>query len=297
MRKKREAIRSMDKKRQLEARGISKTALAKKLGVSRASLYYQHKRPARDMEVKLQIESVLTDHPSYGHKRIALELKLNKKRILRVMKKFGIKPYRRRIKKPRKPDDNGKPSVSVVNISKTLCPIAPGIVYVADFTYLWFHDHFIYLATVMDMYTREVIGRNVSRFHNKFLVMGALIDAIKNNQGKAPRFIHSDQGSEYDSQEYTELAQAYGIVISMSDKHSPWQNAFQESFYSHFKVDLGDPERFATLQEITIALYMQIDEYNTNRIHTVLKTTPQKFHQHWNLSHKSSDYLSINWGP
>jgi len=72
---------------------ITKTALANTLEISRQSLYYQRKQPLLDEEVKRQIEAVLSDHPAYGHKRIALELKLNKKRILRVMKKFGIKPY------------------------------------------------------------------------------------------------------------------------------------------------------------------------------------------------------------
>lgn len=73
---------------------ITKTMLAKKLGISRSSLYYHQTMPARDEEVRHQIESVLTENPEYGHKRIAIELKLNKKRILRVMKKFGIKPRR-----------------------------------------------------------------------------------------------------------------------------------------------------------------------------------------------------------
>ena len=72
---------------------ITKTKLAQKLGVSRSSLYYKPKLTNRDEEVRHQIEAVLTDNPEYGHKRIAIELKLNKKRILRVMKKFGIKLY------------------------------------------------------------------------------------------------------------------------------------------------------------------------------------------------------------
>lgn len=84
---------------------INKTQLAKKLGVSRGMMYYHHIRPEIDEEIKSQIESVLASHSAYGHKRIAIELKLNKKRILRVMKKFNIKPYRRRAKKQIKKDD------------------------------------------------------------------------------------------------------------------------------------------------------------------------------------------------
>jgi transposase InsO family protein len=239
--------------------------------------------------LKHQIESVLTDHPSYGHKRIALELKLNKKRIRRVMKKFGMKPYRRRVRKPHKPGDLGKPPVPGPNVTKILCPIAPYVVYVSDFTYIKFQERFIYLATVMDMFTREIIGWNISRYHNKALVLGALMDAIKRRDGKAPYWLHSDQGSEYDADDYMAVAKAFGITISMSNKASPWQNAFQESFYSHFKVDLGDPERFSTLAEFIEAIHNQIVEYNTNRIHTALKTTPEKFRLRWETNRKTSD--------
>src|SRR3989344_3938560 len=112
---------------------VTKTELAAKMGISRGMLYYHHKRPAIDQEVKTQIESVLTDHPDYGHKRIALDLKLNKKRILRVMKKFNIKPYRKRFKKPVKKDDIGKPISQFKNEIEGFCPIAPNIIWVTDF--------------------------------------------------------------------------------------------------------------------------------------------------------------------
>ena len=137
---------------------ISKTALARKLMISRSSLYYTKKQPAIDAEVKIQIQAVLADHPGYGHKRIALELKLNKKRILRVMKLSGIKPYKRRSNTPKKPDDLGKPAAAFDNQIKYLCPIRPNVVWVSDFTYLRWQEKFIYLATVMDLYTREVVG-------------------------------------------------------------------------------------------------------------------------------------------
>ena len=158
---------------------MNKTELAKQMGISRGMLYYKHKRPAIDEEVKKQIESVLTDHPSYGHKRIALDLRLNKKRILRVMKKFGIKPYRRRVKKPRKQEDEGKAPSDFTNLIELICPIVPHMIWVSDFTYIKFQDKFIYLATIMDLYTREILGWNISRYHNKDLVLGALLDAIK----------------------------------------------------------------------------------------------------------------------
>lgn len=253
---------------------ITKTHLARKLGVSRSSLYYQHKRPAIDEEVKRQIESVLTNHPSYGHKRIALELKLNKKRILRVMKKFGIKPYRRRVKRPRKTADEDKPAVTFPNVYKLLCPIRPFIVWVSDFTYIRFGNYFIYLATIMDMYTREIVGWNISRFHNQELILGALKDAVERCGGKVAIYFHSDQGSEYDAQATTVFILTLGMIVSMSDKASPWQNGFQESFYSQFKVDLGDPNRFELLGELIEAIHLTINDYNINRIHSKLRMSP-----------------------
>lgn len=257
---------------------ITKTELAREMGVSRALLYYKHKRPIIDEEIKLQIESVMTDHPSYGHKRIALALKLNKKRILRVMKKFNIKPYRRR-KTPNKPGDEGLPAVNYPNIPMTMCSIVPDNLWVSDFTYIRYKTCFIYLATIMDQYTRKVVGWNISRFHNSELVLGALNDALNNLEHKKPKYLHSDQGSEYQSQIYVATATQLGIQISMSNKSSPWQNAYQESFYSQFKVDLGDPNRFNELGELIESINMTINYYNTKRIHTSLKMTPQQYLQ------------------
>jgi putative transposase len=253
---------------------ITKTELAKKLGVSRQSLYYRHKRPAIDEEVRRQIEAVMSDHPAYGHKRIAFELKLNKKRIRRVMKKFDLKPYRRR-KTPRKKGDEGKKATKYKNLISNICPIKPNVIWVSDFTYIRFGERFIYLATIMDIYTREIVGWNISRFHNAELILGALEDAL--SKYPAPIYLHSDQGSEYDSQEYTATAEKINIKISMSKKQSPWENSYQESFYSNFKLDLADPNRFDLLGELIEAIHQTIKYYNTKRIHTALKMSPQEY--------------------
>src|SRR3989344_5012255 len=179
---------------------VSKTQIAKDAGISRSTLYYKVKRAGFDEEMRKQIEIVLGIHPSYGHKRIALEFNLNKKRIRRVMKKFSIKPYRQQPKSPKKPEDYGKPKTKWINEIITFCPIKPTIVWASDFTYLKFQGYFIYLATLIDVYSREIVGWNISKYHK--------------------------------------------ISISMSAKSSPWENGFQESFYSQFKVDLGYISRF-----------------------------------------------------
>ena len=253
----------------------NKTRLAKKLGISRGMLYYRHKRGVIDEELKERILAVLKRHKAYGHKRIALELKRNKKQILRVMKKFGIKPYRRR-KTPRKKGDEGKPVTQIQNLIEGFCPVKPNVVWVGDFTWIYFNGVFYYLATVMDLYTREIIGWSFSSHHNTELVIEAFADAVKKTN-ITPIYFHCDQGSEYDSEVYLLLMQQGHILLSMSRKSHPWENGFQESFYSNFKVELGDPERFEDLGELIEAIAQAIYYYNHDRIHTSLKMSPVQF--------------------
>jgi transposase InsO family protein len=258
----------------------SKTELAKKLGVSRSSLYYKAKRDRHDEKMKQQLLIVLGLHPSYGHKRIALEFGLNNKRIRRVMKKYAIKPYRRRLKKLRKKEDEGKEATKWRNEIIGFCPIRPNIVWASDFTYIKFLGTFLYLATIIDVFTREIIGWDISIRHDTKLVLGALQHAIE-RRGSAPVYAHSDQGSEYDAKTYEEYVLGEGISISMSKKASPWENPFQESFYSQFKVDLGLVSRFETVEELMEEIYQTIYYYNNQRIHTSLKMAPVIFKQNY----------------
>lgn len=256
----------------------TKTELARTMGVSRASLYYEPTLPQKDWILKIQIEKTLHDNPSYGHKRIAYELKINRKRVRRVMKRFGLKPYRRRGRKPKKKQDLGQIIAPYQNwLQLTPFPDQSGIVWVSDFTYIPFHGRFIYLATIMDLFTREVVGWSVWTAHSAQLILLALIDALEKHQ--PAKYLHSDQGKEYKTRFYCELAQASGITISMSHKSSPWENGYQESFYSQFKIDLGDPNRFKTLGELTAEIYLLIHSYNHQRIHTALKMPPAVFAQ------------------
>jgi len=254
----------------------TKTALAKKMGISRGMLYYKHKRPILDETVKVQITNVMKDNQSYGHKRIAMELKLNKKRILRIMKKFHLKPKKRRGRKFIKPDDMGKPTTHYKNEIEHFCPIKPNIVWVGDFTHIRFQNTWIYLATVMDIYTREIIGWHISTTHTKDLVIEAFLDAVDRRKC-VPHYFHSDQGSEYESDEYLQLLENNGVIISMSRKSHPWENGHQESFYSGFKLDLGPTNQYEDLGVLVEAIAQTLYYYNGTRIHTMLKMSPIKF--------------------
>jgi len=281
-----EAITSKDVKG-----NMTKTKLAKEMGVSRQALYYKHKQPEKDLLTKGRIEKVLEDHPSYGHKRIAMELKINKKRARRVMKIFNIKPHKRRIKHPPKPDDLNKTPVIYQNEIKYLCPIRPNVLWAGDFTYIKFHNQFIYLATIVDVFTREIIGWAVSGSHDRFMVLEAY-EMAKAKTGATSIYHHSDQGSEYDSYDYTNQLIKDNVIVSMSEKGHPWENGFQESFYSNFKLDLGWPNQYETLPELIEAIYLQIHYYNAKRIHTKLKTQPQTFKTQYYIK-----MLTINDSP
>lgn len=268
-------------------KAFTKAAFARNIHVSRSTLYYRHKQPDKDWETKQLIEGVLRDKPAYGHKRIAATLGINKKRVLRVMKLFGIKPYRRRGAKWKKPKKDG---VSFPNLLLTTYPTYPNHLWASDFTYLPYKGRFVYVATVIDLFTRKIVGVSVLTTHSAQLVLNALAHAVFNNP--KPKILHSDQGSEYTSKDFIHLCESLDIIQSMSAKGCPWENGYQESFYSQFKVELGDPNRFVTLGELVYAVYQTIHTYNHSRIHTILKMPPISFAKAYERSNHLVGLLS-----
>jgi len=260
------------------AEKLNKSLIARKLGIARSTIYYRSKKDEKDKKTKVLIEEVMNSNQSYGHKRIAIELGMNKKKILRVMKKFNLKPRIVRGKKPNKNGDLKLPEAIYKNEIKNICPIKPNIFWAGDFTYIKYHGAFIYLATIIDIYTREIIGASLGKWHNRHLIKNALIEAMK-NRNNLPKYFHSDQGSEYRSEEHADFLEQSGIIVSMSKKSSPWENGYQESFYSNFKLELGNVNRFEFDFQLAEAIYHQIYYYNNRRIHGELKMSPTKFYE------------------
>ena len=250
----------------------NKSLMAKALGVSRSAIYYRSKKLAKDWELKNQIEKVLTEDPSYGYRRVADALRINKKKAQRVMKLFGMKAYRRRGRKPRK---KGIANTFFPNLLKMNFPQYPNHIWVSDFTYIPFQDKFVYLATVMDLFTREVVGWSVLTNHSVQLTLQSLFTALAYHP--RPEIFHSDNGREYGARLFIRALTEFGINISRSNKKSPWENGYQESFYSQFKVDLGDPNRFKTLGELVYEIHHLIWKYNHTRIHSALRMPPILF--------------------
>lgn len=150
-------------------------------------------------------------------------------------------------------------------------------IWAEDFTYLWFQGRWNYLATIIDLYSRQIVGWSLSIHHDTDLITAALLDAL--SRYAPPAICHQDQGSEYTSERYDIIALSLGIELSFSEKGSPWQNGFQESFYRPFKLEIDAKrlDRFADLGELTAAIAKQIQYYNTERIHSALNMSPLAF--------------------
>jgi putative transposase len=197
---------------------------------------------------------------------------MNKKKIIHVMRMFGLKPYRRRVKKWRKP----KEKLGICpNLLLTTTPLCPHHVWVADFTHIVWKNKTVYIATVMDVFTRRIVGLSVLTTHHCILVVQALWNALLHNP--PPLIFHSDNGTEYDAAVTRQILTDFRILISRSAPGCPWENGYQESFYDKFKIDLGDPSRFKTLGELVAEIYRTVHAYNTTRIHLALKMPPYEF--------------------
>ncbi|MEW5907937.1 MAG: DDE-type integrase/transposase/recombinase [Patescibacteria group bacterium] len=191
---------------------FSKSQLARIFGVSRQFLYYRHIKRIKDWNIKIKIEQVLHDFPSYGYRRIAKHLKMNRKPVQRVMKLFDMKAYRRRGRKFRKNKD--KSAINYSNLLLERIPLYPNNIWATDFTYIWFKDRFIYLCTVIDLFARTIVGFSVSVNHDRWLVTTAFLDALRHNP--RPEILHSDHGKEYTSRDYDNLVKEFNIIRSMS---------------------------------------------------------------------------------
>lgn len=266
----------------IDSEKFSKTLKAKELGITRQSLYYKQKKPGDDWILKCRIEEVLRTpgKHSYGSRRIALDLHINRKRVKRVMNIFGIKPYRRRVTKWKKTRN-----IKVVypNLLLTNFPQYENHIWVSDFTRIKFGEKIVYVCTVEDLFTRNIVGVSVYTTHTVQLTLSALMNALQSNS--RPAIFHSNNGSEYDAEIFIKALDTVGIQISRSAPGCPWENGYQESFYDKFKIDLGDPNRFKNLGELVYEIYHQIYLYNNIRIHGVLKMSPMKFAEKFRLEY------------
>lgn len=243
------------------------------LGVNRKNIYYASVQDEKDTQLKQVIENVWTKHPSYGHKRLGMHLKINHKRVLRVMNKYGIKPPRR---KKQYYCTRSVPHRKYANLIKNFTPSKPHALWCSDVSFLKYQGKFWYLITIVDVLTRQVVAADIGKYHTSALVLSCIKQAITNTQ-QTPYIFHSDQGTEFMAKKCTDYLKSCNIKVSASDKASPWQNGYQESFFGRFKDEFGDINRFETIGELIEEIYHHIHYYNTQRIHTALKMPPSTF--------------------
>jgi transposase InsO family protein len=147
--------------------------------------------------------------------------------------------------------------------------------WVQDFTHVWFQRSWHYLAVVISLKTREVVGWRLGLRHASELTHEALLDALSKHNN--PAILHSDQGSEYLSHKHQLLCQRMEIQLSCSNKSSPWQNGYMERWFGGFKREFSNPSQYNDLPQLYEAIALHIHYYNTERIHLALGMSPAAY--------------------
>ena len=247
--------------------------IADAIGISRKNIYRIPKQEEKDLELAETIKEAHKVHPAYGQYRMSLYLGINHKRIERIMKKYGIKPPRRKAKKHycTISTDTHKYVNLIKDIDSTL--YVPNMIWVCDISYIKYKRCFWYMATIEDLATRQILGCRIGKHHDAELIMAVIKQAMSTSCA-IPVYYHSDQGTENMAGKVTDYLEGFNVKISVSDKGSPWQNGYKESFFGRFKEEFGEIERFDTISELIEEIYAQVRYYNFDRIHSVLKMPP-----------------------
>lgn len=170
----------------------NKLLLCRTLYVARSLLYYQSKMEVKDVSLKSEMQSLHKVHPWYGHRRLAWSMGICFEKTRRLMKKFSIEAKVRIRRKFTKSADEGLPDTKIPNLTKDICPIRANVIWRTDFTHIIYHSTHLYLATVIDAYTREIIGYSISFVHTKEFALEAIKMALTSTQS-IPQIFHSDQ--------------------------------------------------------------------------------------------------------
>jgi len=269
-------------------RGLTIERMVELGGVSRASFYrFGKDNPSRtdsDMDLRDAIQRVALEWPSYGRPRITAELrrrgwKVNPKRVYRWMREDNLLCVRKR-KFVVTTDSNHDRKV-YPNLAGDMVLTGIDQLWVADITYIRLGSEFVYLAVVIDAYSRRVIGWALERTVEDDLPLAALRQALELRQPAPGVVHHSDRGSQYASGDYTDLLKAHGCQISMSHKASPWENAGCESWMKTLKSEEVYRQEYRDLAEARASIAQFIDEvYNQKRLHSALGYQPPVEFEH-----------------
>lgn len=256
------------------------------MDLSRSTYYYQSHGPD-ESELIADVEEVLGQNVKCGTRRVCRELRrppynyrINRKRIQRIMRQKG---WLRVVKSQKRHTTNSEHAYKrYPNLVKELEITHPDQVYASDITYIRLGHGFVYLAVVMDIYTRSIRGWCLSKRSDQSLSLSALEMAL---QDHVPEIHHSDQGVQYAANTYTDLLTAHKVQISMSAAGSPQENGYVERFMRTIKeeeVELSEYRDFSDARK-QIGHFIE-DVYNQKRIHSSLGyLTPAEFEADWNV--------------
>ena len=264
-------------------RGLSITRMVDLGGVSRSSLYRYAEdgamEPDRDMDLRDSIQRIALEWPSYGRPRITAALRrqgwtVNPKRVYRLLRQDNLLCIRNRKFIVRTTDsDHGRRVYP--NLAGQMSLSGINQLWVADLTYIRLETEFVYLAVVIDAFSRRVIGWALDRTMEDDLTLAALRMALELRRPAAGWVHHSDRGSQYASGDYTDLLKAHDCQISMSHKASPWENAGCESWMKTLKYEEVYRQEYRDLFEARASLARFIDKvYNQKRLHSALGYRP-----------------------
>jgi putative transposase len=268
--------------------GLSIERICELARVSRASFYRSLKgqRPAEEeTEVRSGIQQIALEHRRrYGYRRICAELRrrgmqVNHKRVLRMMRKDNLLALRRR-RFVVTTDANHKFEV-YLNLARRMKLTGIDQLWVADITYIRLKAEFVYLAVILDAFSRKVVGWALDRTLANRLTSSALEHAIAQRRPRPGLVHHSDRGLQYARGEYVAILEQYGIVPSMSRPANPYDNASCESFIKTLKREEIYANKYDDLAQLRANIEEFIEEYyNRQRLHSALGyRSPEEFEQ------------------
>ena len=251
------------------------------LGVSRSGYYAWKGRPAapraeQDEELVDEIKAAYeAGRGTYGSPRVHRELRakgrrIGKKRVERLMRQHGIAARRKR-RFRRTTDSNHSHPIAPNVLDRNFEVELPNTAWVTDVTYVWTHEGWLYLAVILDLFSRRVVGWAVSANNDRALALGALDRAVSARTTAEGLVHHSDRGSVYASDDYGEGLTKIGAIKSMSRKGDCWDNAVAESFFATIKGEMIDHEDYLTRSAAIAAIADYIDGfYNPCRRHSAI---------------------------